>query len=102
MFGLLRDCPFVVFCGTAVSGVWVPSAHIAPFLRVVNARRAFQPVLLKTKREGFMRKILEVSALMAFSSTRAFAQSPPPARTLITRPQRHATMNRARIEFGWG
>jgi hypothetical protein len=42
--------PFTVFCGTAVSGVWVPSAHIAPFLRVVNAQRAFQPVLSKTKR----------------------------------------------------
>src|SRR5260221_9203081 len=39
-----------VFCGTAVSGVWVPATHIAPFLGVVNAERAFQPVFSKTKR----------------------------------------------------
>src|SRR5258707_8966316 len=43
MFDLLRGRPFAVFCGTAVNGVWLPSAHIAPFLRVGNTHPPMAP-----------------------------------------------------------
>jgi hypothetical protein len=49
MFGLLRDVRLRVFCGTAICGVWVPSAHIAPFLSVVNTQQAFSSPTLKNQ-----------------------------------------------------
>jgi hypothetical protein len=53
MFGLLRDVRLRVFCGTAICGVWVPSAHIAPFLSVVNTQQAFlQPYSQKPNGQG--------------------------------------------------
>src|SRR3984893_8438983 len=47
MFGLLRDVHLRSSVEQQSAGFGVPSAHIAPFLRVVNTVRAFQPVLSK-------------------------------------------------------
>src|ERR1700704_5012924 len=46
MFGLLRDVRLRSSVEQRSAGLG-PSAHIAPFLRVVNTQRAFQPVLSK-------------------------------------------------------
>src|SRR5260221_5303657 len=50
MFDLLRDVHLQSSVELRSAGFGVPSAHIAPFLRVVNTQRAFQPVFSKTKR----------------------------------------------------